>query len=93
MGDVRSPLIHKGIWRHARITLVHAWFPSSRISHVCGSVNAKLKRERTWTCDSCGTQHDRNLNAAINLRNLIMLEGICRDGRCREIHAKANPVS
>ena len=48
------------------------WFPSSKTCSACGTVNAKLKRERMWTCPSCGVRHDRNLNAAINLRNLIM---------------------
>ena len=51
------------------------WFPSSKTCSVCGTVNRKLKRERMWTAPACGTRHDRNLNAAINLRNLIMPEG------------------
>ena len=37
-----------------------------------------------------GSWDARVQNVAINL---IMLEGRCRDGRCREIHAKANLVS
>ena len=40
-----------------------------------------------------GSWGHRDLNAVINLRNLIMPEGRCRDGRGRELHAKANPVS
>ena len=55
-----------------RVILAPMWFPSSKTCSACGTVNAKLKRERMWTCPSCGTRHDRNLNAAINLRNLIM---------------------
>ena len=43
------------------------WFPSSKTCSACGTINRKLKRERTWTCDTCGARHDRNLNAAINL--------------------------
>ena len=59
-------------------------FPSSVTCNVCGTVNAKLKRERMWICPNCGTRHDRNLNAAINLRNLIMPVGRRRDGQGQE---------
>ena len=72
----------KGQWRHTQVTRP-MWFPSSRTCSACGRVNAKLKRERTWNCPNCGTRHDRNLNAAINLRNLIMPAGRSRDGRVR----------
>ena len=51
------------------------WFPSGRTCSAWGTVNPKLKRERMWTCPNCGTTHDRNLTAAINLRNLIMPAG------------------
>ena len=61
----------KGQWRHTQVTRP-VWFLSSKTCSACGTVNRKLKRERTWTCPSCATRHDRNLNAAINLRNLIM---------------------
>ena len=49
-----------------------------------GTVNTKLKRERMWICPSCATRHDRNLNTAINLRNLIMPVGRRRDGQGQE---------
>ena len=44
-------------------------FPSSQRCHVCGSLNRKTKnlRVRKWTCEHCGTTHDRDLNAALNL--------------------------
>ena len=67
------------------------WFPSSKTCSACGTINRKLKRERTWTCDTCGTRHDRNLNAAINLRNLIMPESRRRDGRGREAVVQQRP--
>ena len=72
MGEIKRQLIYKGEWRHTKVILASRWFPSSKTCHLCGAVNAQLGRERMWTCDNCGTRHDRNLNAAINLRNLIM---------------------
>ena len=72
MGDIKRQLIYKGLWRHTEVILAPMWFPSSKTCSACGTVNRNLKRERMWTCPSCATRHDRNLNAAINLRNLIM---------------------
>ena len=60
------------------------WFPSSKTCSACGTINRNLKREPRWTCPNCGTRHDRNLNAAINLRNLIMPVGRRRNGGGRE---------
>ena len=81
MGDIKRQLIYKGQWRHTQVILAPMWFPSSKTCSACGTVNPNLKRERMWTCPSCGTQHDRNLNAAINLRNLIMPSGFGLKGR------------
>ena len=67
------------------------WFPSSKTCSACGTVNAKLKRERMWNCPSCATRHDRNLNAAVNLRNLIMPSGRGRDWLGQETVAPREP--
>jgi putative transposase len=49
---------------------VDRFFPSSKTCHVClnqvGSLSLDL---RQWTCDKCHTTHDRDINAAINLRD------------------------
>ena len=72
MGDIKRQLIYKGRWRHTEVILAPMWFPSSKTCSACGTVNPNLKREPRWTCPNCGARHDRNLNAAINLRNLIV---------------------
>ena len=93
MGDIKRQLIYKGLWRHTRVILAPMWFPSRKTCSVCGTVNPKLKRERMWTCPICETRHDRNLNAAIKLRNLIMPEGRGRNGRGRErVNLKEDPA-
>jgi putative transposase len=44
------------------------WLPSSKLCSVCSTLNVHLKlAERTWTCLSCHTIHDRDLNAANNI--------------------------
>ena len=43
--------------------------PSSKICSVCGSTNHSLKlSDRSWQCVSCSTVHDRDVNAAINIK-------------------------
>ena len=45
------------------------WFASSKTCHVCGHLNKELKlSDRSWECPVCHTVHDRDLNAAMNLR-------------------------
>ncbi len=44
--------------------------PSTKTCHVCGYVSPKMDLDiREWTCPECGTHHDRDINAAINIRN------------------------
>lgn len=44
--------------------------PSTKRCHVCGYVLDSIDLDtREWTCPECGTRHDRDLNAAINIRN------------------------
>ena len=79
MGEIKRQLIYKGQWHHCEVTLAHRFYPSSKLCSSCGSVNAKLKRERNWQCPACGTKHERNLNAAVNLRNLLAPVASLRD--------------
>lgn len=46
------------------------WFASSKTCHDCGYVNKGLAlSEREWACPQCGCVHDRDVNAALNLRD------------------------
>ena len=49
---------------------IDRWFPSSKTCHVClNRVDNLTLDVRAWTCKHCGTHHDRDVNAAINIRN------------------------
>ena len=51
-----------------KIVCIDKWYPSSKTCSVCGVVNETLNlRDRTWQCSDCGTTHDRDRNAAINI--------------------------
>ena len=49
------------------------WFASTKTCNVCGYVNRDLEvKDRTWTCPRCGTSHERDVNSAVNLRNVAL---------------------
>lgn len=50
---------------------VDRWTPTSQMCNVCGMINPDTKNLalRKWTCDCCHTHHDRDINAAINIKN------------------------
>ena len=56
-----------------RIVEADRWYPSSKTCPACGVVNPELGREPKRSCPSCGVIHDRNQNAARNLRKLALL--------------------
>jgi putative transposase len=67
-----SMLNYKMNWKGKYLIKIDRWFPSSKLCSVCGQINNDLTLvDRSWTCD-CGTFHDRDKNAAIN----ILKEGI-----------------
>ena len=50
---------------------IDKFYPSSQICHCCGFKNEEIKdfAIRKWTCPKCKNEHDRDVNAAINIRN------------------------
>jgi putative transposase len=47
--------------------------PSSKMCSVCGTINHDLiLKDRVWTCTSCSTTHDRDINAAINIKKMAL---------------------
>jgi putative transposase len=66
--DFKSKLIYKANWYDRDIIEVYRYFPSSKLCNSCGYKNTELKlSDREWVCSECGTNHDRDLNAAINI--------------------------
>ena len=53
------------------VVKVDRFFPSSKTCHCCGHVLEKLDlKTRFWTCPACKSEHQRDLNAAINIKRV-----------------------
>jgi putative transposase len=64
-------LKYKGNFYGREVIQVDRFYPSSKTCSSCGTIQQSLPLNiREWTCDSCGTTHDRDINAAKNLMAL-----------------------
>jgi putative transposase len=63
-------LRYKAEYEGKTVIEVDQWKATSHICNVCGTKTAKMGLNiREWTCTSCNTTHDRDINAAINIKN------------------------
>jgi putative transposase len=68
MGELGRQLAYKADWYGLELVQADRWYASSKTCSSCGNVKSDLTlADRSWTCTSCGTLHDRDVNAAINL--------------------------
>jgi putative transposase len=64
-------LKYKSVMYGREVIQVDRFYPSSKTCSSCGTIQSSLPLHiREWTCDACGTTHDRDINAAINLKAL-----------------------
>ena len=62
---------YKADWAGKTVVQIGRWEPSSKTCHSCGYKLDELTLDvREWTCPRCGTAHDRDINAAINIKAL-----------------------
>jgi putative transposase len=67
-GEFRRQLEYKCQRAGRRLIVIDRWYPSSKTCSACGHRLAELSLgTRHWVCPSCGTRHDRDVNAAKNI--------------------------
>lgn len=70
MAEFHRQLEYKVAWRGGAVVKADRFYPSSKTCSKCGAINESLKLvDRVFVCPACGFVLDRDLNAAINLRN------------------------
>ena len=68
----KETLVNKALVNDKQVVFVDRFYPSSKTCSVCGYKKRDLRLgDREWVCPKCGTKHDRDINAAMN----ILLEG------------------
>lgn len=68
-----SMLEYKAEWYGVNILKIGRFDPSSKTCSECGSINKDLKlKDREWTCSSCSAMHDRDVNAARNIKSFAL---------------------
>ena len=66
-------LEYKADWYGTNILKIGRFEPSSKTCSCCGSINKELTlKDREWTCVKCNNTHDRDINAAINIKNFSL---------------------
>lgn len=74
-GEFTRQLQYKSDWNGDNIIYIGRFEPSSKTCHNCGYVNHDLKlSDRKWVCPQCGEHLDRDINAAINIKEMAFKE-------------------
>lgn len=66
----KEVLTYKSIWNGKQVISINRYEPSTKTCSKCGYINNNLTLDdRSWTCPNCNSYHDRDINAAINIKN------------------------
>jgi putative transposase len=96
--ELRRQLEYKATWRGAKVVVAERWYPSSKTCCCCGyKLETLALGVRQWRCPVCGTEHERDLNAAINLKNMAVSSTVTAcggegSGPVRKHGAKPSPT-
>ena len=71
----KQMLKYKMEWRNAKLIEIGPYEPSSKICSKCGNIKHDMElSDRIYRCDACDLEMDRDLNAAINIRNIGLIK-------------------
>ena len=102
-GMFRAQIEYKAKRYGTHLVIADRWYPSSKLCSICGWKNEALTLDdRAWTCPECGTYHDRDHNAALNLKRLATVtalpvaspssNGGATEGMVSSVVGKVTPV-
>ena len=68
-GEIKRQLRYKAVWYGKQLVEIDQWVPTSKTCSACGHrLEALPLSVREWNCLSCGAVHDRDVNAALNVK-------------------------
>ena len=67
-------LKYKAKWSGKNVIMIDRWFPSSKSCSRCGSIKDMSLSERVYNCEKCNLSLDRDINAAINIKKVALLQ-------------------
>ena len=68
--EFKSFICYKCDWYGKNLSIIGRFDPSSKTCSNCGYIKKDLDlKNREWLCPKCGKKHDRDVNAAVNIRN------------------------
>ncbi len=89
-GEFRRQLEYKAERAGRTLVVIDRFYPSSKTCSACGHLLAKLSLgTRHWTCPTCGTRHDRDVNAA---KNILVAAGLAETENARGATVRPNRV-
>lgn len=89
IGEFYRQLEYKCKWAGKNYIKIDRFAPSSKTCSHCGYVYRQLTlKDREWTCPVCGTHHDRDLNAAVNIKHF----GLSEHQTLPSVRRKVKPV-
>ena len=72
-GEFVKQIKYKSEWFGKNVIFIGRFEPSSKTCSKCGYIKSDLTlKDREWTCPVCGEHHDRDINAAINIKQMAL---------------------
>ena len=92
-GMFTTMLEYKCDWYGVNLLKIGRYDPSSKTCSSCGDINHELTlKDREWSCKECNAQHDRDINAAINIKNFALIKNNTVSGTATENHEELSSL-